>query len=46
MYMITYSTMRGTIFFIALASSIFAFGQTEKKDSIEAKELNEVIVEA
>lgn len=46
MITITYSTMRGTIFFIALASSIFAFGQTEKKDSIEAKELNEVIVEA
>lgn len=46
MITITYSTMRGTILFIALASSIFAFGQTEKKDSIEAKELNEVIVEA
>lgn len=43
---ITYSTMRGTILFIALASAVFAFGQTEKKDSIEAKELNEVVVEA
>ncbi len=38
--------MRGTILFIALASAVFAFGQTEKKDSIEAKELNEVVVEA
>ena len=46
MITITYSTMRRTILFTALASSIFAFGQTEKKDSIEAKELNEVIIEA
>ncbi len=46
MITITYSTMRGTILFIALASAVFASGQTEKKDSIEAKELNEVVVEA
>lgn len=46
MITITYSTMRGTILFMALASALFAFGQTEKKDSIEAKELNEVVVEA
>lgn len=43
---ITYSTKRVTILFIALASAVFVFGQTEKKDSIEANELNEVVVEA
>ena len=43
---ITCSIKRGTNLFIALASAVFAFGQTEKKDSIEAKELNEVVVEA
>lgn len=43
---IIYSTKRGTILLAALASAVFAFGQTEKNDSIEAKELNEVVVEA
>ncbi len=38
--------MRIVLLFAALASALVAFGQTEKKDSIEAKELNEVVVEA
>lgn len=38
--------MRIVLLLAALASALVAFGQTEKKDSIEAKELNEVVVEA
>lgn len=38
-------TMRIVLLLATLASALLAFGQTEKKDSIEVKELNEVIVE-
>lgn len=38
--------MRKIILFAALASAICAFGRTEKNDSTDAKELDEVIVEA
>lgn len=38
--------MRIVLLLAALASALVAFGQTEKKDSIEAKDLNEVVVEA
>lgn len=37
--------MRIVLLLAALASALLAFGQTEKIDSIEAKELNEVVVE-
>ena len=37
--------MRIVLLLAALASALLAFSQTEKKDSIDAKELNEVVVE-
>lgn len=38
--------MRIVLLLVTLGSALLAFGQTEKIDSIEVKELNEVVVEA
>lgn len=37
---------RTVLHFAVLSSALCAFGQTEKRDSIKAKELNEIVVEA